>query len=200
MDGKNACRNTDKKFHNNKNTVDCQGNIDPAVPSPPLPPFEIDCADAPKDPKDGEKFGKCDQEEICGKIASMSQLQQDNQLYRLANSPDIMEQERRLGDNACSSINGYARQGKGINGNGKPGDMGFHPMSDGCRDYKQQKAEDNDYVGFSPDHVQEIQLGGLPTDPSNLVWMESKTNSWIGGQFKNYDPAVQGEISGNCCD
>jgi len=31
MDGKNACRNTDKKFHNNKNTVDCGGNIDPAT-------------------------------------------------------------------------------------------------------------------------------------------------------------------------
>lgn len=31
MDGKNACRHTDKKFHNNKNTVDLQGNIDPMV-------------------------------------------------------------------------------------------------------------------------------------------------------------------------
>lgn len=28
MDGKNACRHTDKKFHNNKNTVDCGGNLD----------------------------------------------------------------------------------------------------------------------------------------------------------------------------
>lgn len=31
MDGKNACRHTDKKFHNNQNTVDLQGNVDPAV-------------------------------------------------------------------------------------------------------------------------------------------------------------------------
>lgn len=29
MDGKNACRHTDKKFHNHKNTVDLAGNIDP---------------------------------------------------------------------------------------------------------------------------------------------------------------------------
>ena len=85
-------------------------------------------------------------------------------------------------------------------GHGKPEDMGFHEMSDGCLEYKKQKAEENNYQGFSPDHVQEIQLGGLPTDPSNLVWMESKTNSWIGGQFKNYDPEVNGAISGNCCD
>ncbi|NDW45538.1 DUF4150 domain-containing protein [Ruegeria sp. PrR005] len=31
MDGKNACRHTDKKFHNNQNTVDLGGNLDPAL-------------------------------------------------------------------------------------------------------------------------------------------------------------------------
>ena len=31
MDGKNACRHSDKKFHNNQNTVDLQGNTDPAI-------------------------------------------------------------------------------------------------------------------------------------------------------------------------
>ena len=31
MDGENACRHTDKKFHNHKNTVDLAGNLDPAV-------------------------------------------------------------------------------------------------------------------------------------------------------------------------
>lgn len=30
MDGKNVCRHTDKKFHNNKNTVDLQGNVNSA--------------------------------------------------------------------------------------------------------------------------------------------------------------------------
>jgi len=33
MDGQNACRHTDKKFHNHKNTVDLAGNIDPAPPA-----------------------------------------------------------------------------------------------------------------------------------------------------------------------
>lgn len=33
IDGKNACRHTDKKFHNNKNTVDLAGNIDPVKPA-----------------------------------------------------------------------------------------------------------------------------------------------------------------------
>lgn len=31
MDGKNACRHTDKKFHNNQNTVDLGGNLDPSA-------------------------------------------------------------------------------------------------------------------------------------------------------------------------
>lgn len=31
MDGNNACRHTDKKFHNHKNTVDLAGNVDPQV-------------------------------------------------------------------------------------------------------------------------------------------------------------------------
>ncbi|WP_246671713.1 DUF4150 domain-containing protein [Mesorhizobium sp. B2-2-3] len=31
MDGKNACRHTDKKFHNNKNAADLQGNQDAAL-------------------------------------------------------------------------------------------------------------------------------------------------------------------------
>jgi len=32
IDGKNACRHTDKKFHNNKNTVDLAGQMDPIPP------------------------------------------------------------------------------------------------------------------------------------------------------------------------
>ena len=32
MDGANACRHTDKKFHNHKNTVDLAGNLDPTGP------------------------------------------------------------------------------------------------------------------------------------------------------------------------
>ena len=38
MDGQNACRHTDKKFHNNKNTVDLAGNMDPNNPPAGLTP------------------------------------------------------------------------------------------------------------------------------------------------------------------
>ncbi len=42
MDGKNACRHTDKKFHNNQNAADLQGNIDPATGKPWMKCGEID--------------------------------------------------------------------------------------------------------------------------------------------------------------
>ncbi|MGI6853623.1 DUF4150 domain-containing protein [Mesorhizobium sp. 1B3] len=41
MDGKNACRHTDKKFHNDKNTVDLAGNFDPNTPAAGLNAYQI---------------------------------------------------------------------------------------------------------------------------------------------------------------
>ena len=38
MDGENACRHTDQKFHNNQNTVDLNGNFDPNNPPAGLTP------------------------------------------------------------------------------------------------------------------------------------------------------------------
>ena len=43
MDGKNACRHTDKKFHNNKNTVDLQGNFDPVAALQTMQDTLCDC-------------------------------------------------------------------------------------------------------------------------------------------------------------
>ncbi len=50
MDGKNACRHTDKKFHNNQNTVDLAGNLDPAVAA--AAEHDIKCAIQKCDKKD----------------------------------------------------------------------------------------------------------------------------------------------------
>jgi hypothetical protein len=41
IDGQNACRHTDKKFHNNQNTVDLAGNIDPNNPPAGLTPEQL---------------------------------------------------------------------------------------------------------------------------------------------------------------
>lgn len=49
LEGKNACRHTDKKFHNNKNTVDLAGNMEPVMP-------------AGLSPEDRELWEKCREE------------------------------------------------------------------------------------------------------------------------------------------
>jgi hypothetical protein len=66
MDGKNACRHTDKKFHNNQNTVDLQGNVDPAVAKELLIDILCDChrKNPPKHPQEpcteiGRRVDEC---------------------------------------------------------------------------------------------------------------------------------------------
>ena len=42
------------------------------------------------------------------------------------------------------------------------------------------KAKNGGYKGFSPDHVQEIQLGGHPTDPRTCVGCRAPpTHGWV---------------------
>lgn len=73
MDGKNACRHTDKKFHNHKNTVDLQGNVDPAVALAAAEKTfkcavkECDNMDLSKDQKEEVKNAKSP----CGKLGSI---------------------------------------------------------------------------------------------------------------------------------
>ena len=71
MDGKNACRHTDKKFHNHKNTADLQGNMDP---TPPAVPFvvNIDCKQKMHNPEPGkEPWDNCMCKQLCAKIKKM---------------------------------------------------------------------------------------------------------------------------------
>jgi hypothetical protein len=64
MDGENACRHTDKKFHNHKNTVDLAGNIDPLAGVRAMTDFVCGCHQlAPKPGENcrqlGERKHKC---------------------------------------------------------------------------------------------------------------------------------------------
>jgi hypothetical protein len=89
MDGKNACRHTDKKFHNHKNTVDLAGNIDPAMP-PGLSKEDQklfkDCV------KQHKKYKRLQREEANYK---RSQIQNLRQILR--NNPDNAQAAQQLG-------------------------------------------------------------------------------------------------------
>lgn len=45
MEGKNACRHTDKKFHNNQNTVDLAGNVDVAMGGSGVDEEQTECTE-----------------------------------------------------------------------------------------------------------------------------------------------------------
>jgi Toxin PAAR-like domain len=159
-------------------------------------PLEIKCNNAPA--KEGaKKFTKCEKEEICAKCASINQhakkMRKEGKKQRRARAS--YEDNRRRGDNKCNSLNKKARAGN-------PPNLGFCPVSPGCEQYLRAKAEANNYEGFSPDHIQEIQLGGHPTRSSNLRWMSSGPNSWIGGPMKNFEttgPDKHTGVKPDCC-
>lgn len=189
MDGANACRHTDKKFHNNQNTVDLAGNIDPGIPG--ANPLPIDCANAPK--SNPKKYTACEKEEICAKCAAINARANasipDAQPGKSNTGP--YRGHRRLGKNAycqnradgdykCQTLNDAARAGE-------PADLGFHDgVSPECKDELKANAAASNYEGFSPDHINEIQVGGHPTAGENLRWMSSGPNEWMGGQMKKF--------------
>lgn len=214
MDGQNACRHTDKKFHNDKNTVDLAGNVDPRSKTEGTV-LVILCEDAPKGKtksgKPRKKYDDCELEEICAKIkaynaalkgrksSEFTEIKQAGKRY----GPDG-DGTRNSGNNVCKSIKRYARLGKGPGGEGKPEDMGFHDVSPGCQQKLKDKAESTrpKYRLFSPDHVQEIQHNGHPTRGSNLRWMSRRPNKWIGGamsDLKTSGPKQHTGVRGDCC-
>jgi hypothetical protein len=156
-------------------------------------PLEIKCADAPK--KEGAtKFTKCEKEELCCKCSDINKQAKAGKLKRLR--PSTYDVNRADGDNKCSVLNRAARTGN-------PPDLGFSAVTPECDAELRAKAASNAYRGFSPDHVQEIQLGGHPTAGTNLRWMSSAPNSWIGGQMKKFETTGDKPHTGvkpDCCN
>ncbi len=161
-------------------------------------PLPIDCKNAPH--KEGStKFDKCEIEEICAKCASVNEQAKAGKLKR--RSGDNYTTNREKGDAKCDSLKGFAKR-KSPN-HEKLG--GFSHLSDECAAKMQKKADSADppYTGFSPDHVQEIQLGGHPTDLSNLRWMSSAPNSWMGTKLNGFEtvgPDKHTGVKPDCCD
>lgn len=200
MDGQNACRHTDKKFHNNQNTVDLGGNIDPRSSTDPVTgELVIHCKGAPKSAPPGQKFSPCEREEICAKIKIYNDKLKAGEKIERTKSYDA---RRERGNKVCKSINRYARQGKGIAGKGTPEQMKFHKVSKKCAEKLKKKAIKNNYEGFSPDHCFEIQHNGDPSGASNLRWMSSAPNEWSGGAMSDLRTSGDDKhtgVKGDCC-
>lgn len=207
MDGQNACRHTDKKFHNNQNTVDLQGNNDPRRSEDDNGKLKILCKGAPKGKRRNGKsrtpYTPCELEEICAKIAYYDRkIKEANRAGKPIQRTTSYEARRERGNKACRRIKRYASQGKGPDGTDTPDKIKFHNISASCEKILSDKAKKNNFKGFSPDHYREIQHNGDPVATSNLRWMSSKPNKWIGGamsDLKTSGPNKHTGVTSDCC-
>jgi uncharacterized Zn-binding protein involved in type VI secretion len=157
--------------------------------------LKIDCKDSPH--KEGSpKHTPCEIEEICAKCASVNeQAKEPGLLKRL--SPDDYEAQRDAADKTCDQLKGFAKRSSP-----KHEPLGgFSHVSPKCEAELTAKAKGGTppYKGFSPDHVQEIQLGGLPSATSNLRWMSSAPNSWMGTKLKAFEVGKHTGVKPDCC-
>lgn len=183
MDGKNACRHTDKKFHNNQNTVDLAGNIDPGIPGGN--PLELDC--------EGADLTECQKEEVCAKCNEFNKISNTaisspqpgksptgpyKGLKRFRNTTHVYIINRGDGSYEASKVKNAARQGDQ--------QVDFYPISQKCKDELEADAKANNWDEYSADHVHEIQLGGHPTSHSNLRFMSKRANEFVGRQISHF--------------
>ncbi|WP_322866123.1 DUF4150 domain-containing protein [Aquicoccus sp. G2-2] len=187
MDGKNACRHTDKKFHNNQNTVDLAGNLDVGAGlGGGDNPLEIKCEEAPA--SSDKKLSDCQKKEICAKCKRLNEMADDpnTSMSRTTSDKAVHKKRRKQGNKAAHDAKKGMRK-RLKEGNTEP-NLPFQVDDEDCKKELKKQAEDNDYKGFSADHVHEIQIGGHPTATENLKWMTSRANSWIGTTLKKFDP------------
>lgn len=171
----------------------------------------LDTHEAPKGrvlevpcPKEEDGFSKCQLEEICAKVrATNRQIRAKGGGLRkrkgsVKKKKDDMWVQRDRGNKVAAKISKAALEGN-------VEDLGFHDVSPECEEELRNQAEQQDYQGFSADHVKEVAfVGGLPTPRSNLRWMSSGPNTWVGFKVTKPLPGKpkyrRVKLTGGCCD
>lgn len=199
MDGKNACRHTDKKFHNDKNTVDLAGNVDPmfAVGDFGDKALTIECKDAPK--SSDTKYTTCEKMEICAKCKAINE-----ECARTRNSEEAQRSSagvRRRTDaqrakarlDSLVTIEDLRDDIKSGTAKAVPHDG----LTKKCKKEVMDKVN-NDMVGIDIDHSVDLQIGGHPTSSANLRVMSRGPNRSMGSQLKEMNNSHTG-VAPDCC-
>jgi hypothetical protein len=197
MDGKGACRLSDKKFHNHQNTVNAQGEVQAPVVPAPANPLKIDCENY-NGPNTGP-LTDCEKKQVCAKCDEVNRQAQSGVLKR--NTKEEQKIARKAGNTAAGAF----REVFTIVVQDKmyTEDMMRDHFAHDCA-YEEWKAAGSDPTFrnpfYSPDHVHEIQLGGSPSDAANLKWTSKNANEYIGRSLKDYNPETHDGVEANCCD
>lgn len=148
-------------------------------------PIKIDC-DKGKPSK--PTLSKCDKEELCEKGKSFNRQVRAGKLQQriTGKAKHLLDIERK---SHLGTLNRNAQRGEPLKL------RGFWAKSPECI----QEAIDNNYQGYSPDHIKDIGLGGHVTSAKNLKWMSSEMNSWFGSFTGHFDPAVHTGVDVSTC-
>jgi hypothetical protein len=164
MDGKNACRLTDKKFQNHENTVDLGGTI-----NPPVVPgvVELRCEDGWTD---------CQKKQMKAKAEHMDK-QAKATPGGLSTRPTSQLSKLKSGWQRK-----YARDWN------NPNPKGWWPKQSPANQPSQfyddcAKTDDPLAAGMEADHMQEVQLGGNVMGP--FRWLDGEVNGASGRQIRS---------------
>ncbi len=132
-------------------------------------------------------FTPCEREEICNKCA---RINRDKAKLKKP-SEKAYNKARNLGSAKAKSLAGKAMRNPAAGAKA----IKFQATSEECK----QQHINRGFKGTSADHVHDIGLGGLPTTLSNLRWMSSEANEWMGSVMGHYNPKKHTGVKPNCC-
>jgi len=139
-------------------------------------------------------LSKCEKEELCAKGRDMNEQLKNkdkNGVRRITG--DEKEELDAIRRSHLGKLNRAAQRGQ-------PAKLqGFTCVTEECRKEMEDKANQSNYKGFSPDHILDMGLGGHPTSDENLRWMSSDMNSWIGSITGKLDPEVHTGVDVSTC-
>lgn len=151
-------------------------------------PMPVKCSDAfPARPATD-----CEKEEICSKCASINRAAKRKKLKRLTGQAKKDAQDAR--DAKCAAVNKLAKENPK-----EASKIGFAATSPKCVKAASEECEKSGFAGFSADHKVDVTLGGHPSRKTNLAWMSSKANSWMGPVMQHYKPEAHTGVKPDCC-
>ena len=198
MDGKNACRLTDKKFQNHENTVDMMGAVGPPVPVPDLPIMGPDCNEVRKE----DNWDDCMCAQVCEMVKGYNNSKTEKKKLKPSpsrappKSPERRAYVQSLNDfDATFASTVEAAEGD-MNAQSIK-DMFYSPPppNQDCQHKKWVDAGSpmppprSGTGAVSPDHTHPVSLdGSMSVD--NMKWADAEVNTKVGGgvKGKKYDP------------
>lgn len=183
LDGKNACRLSDKMMMNHQNTA-CLAGEDQIPVAAQAEPFvvNIDCKKKMNDPRPGKKWDKCMCQQLCAKIKKMDQARKKGMMKPTPGARKTAD----YGTGKSRYIKSFmerVKAGKGVRR------QFIHKCAADKyinETHPKNPTEGGHNAPFNADHMHEAALGGNLLSMSNFKMMDKRVNQSIS--FQSYDP------------